>query len=113
MTSCFQEPVFISIIGVTLCQRPVPRMVPPAALAFCPTSLEAPVIPADVSGKVLIGPLLSHVCSLNQSLRVPFSHWPDLSHTFTLSSQRMKGGDSLGWDCMGGSGSREGSPGGC
>ena len=33
MTSCFQEPVFISIIGVTLCQRPVPRMVPPGLLS--------------------------------------------------------------------------------
>ena len=54
----FQEPVFISVIGVTLCQPPLARSHP---LAFCPTSLAAPVLPADVSGKVLIGPFLSRV----------------------------------------------------
>lgn len=104
--------MFISVTGVTLCQ-PRPRMVPPAALAACPTSLAAPVIPADVSGKVLIGPLLSHVCSRNQSLwlQVPFSHWPNLSHMFTLSSQGMKGRDHWGRNCTGRS--TEGSPGGC
>ena len=32
---------------------------------------------------------------------MPFSHWPDLSHMFTLSSQGMKGRDHLGWNCMG------------
>ena len=55
-------------------------------------------------------PNLSHVFSLNQSLwlEMPFSHWPGLSHMSTPRSQGMK---SHGLGLQGAS--TKGNPGGC